>query len=253
MSTLHTHTHTDHYHQVAHEYDTCYEGTHAATLKVILKNMDLQPNDVVVDIGAGTGYLAHQMWTSGELEQPVLCVEPSLAMLNVAKQREGVVPIHASAEEFFANPKYGGEFNKVLMSCCVHHFIDWPTVFSSLAKCQTNGFCVILTRPPKTTLPFFRAAHKRFKSSCTDSESLLSLLQSLGFKTETTMEIMKFSLQKQQWYRMLRERYMSHLEPLTGKEMEDGIAELEKEQFQGVKDSDLITVKDPIIAIVAKF
>ncbi len=247
---------TEHYGQIANNYDTNYADTNAATLELVLRKLNLKPDDMVVDVGAGTGYLAHQMWKSVGLKQPVVCVEPSEDMLSEAKLREGVTPILATAEKFFNTQHMGTskhKFTKVLMCSCVHHFSDPQLVFSGLADHLTEDkLCLILTRPSETTLPFFKAALRSFAQSCPDVARLLSLLQSLGFTTEVTTEVMQFQLQKQQWYKMLRERYMSHLEEFSEEEVEEGIEELEEGVFSGVEDPQLITINDSMVTIVAK-
>lgn len=243
------HVCSDHYEQVASGYNKCYAGTHTATMKVVMEQMMLTRDDMVVDIGGGTGYIAHQMWKQATLKHPVVCVEPSAAMLQATKHQFGVVPVQATAEEFFSNPRRY-HFNKVLMCACIHHFKDPGTAFSGLSKyLPKSGLCVIITRPPATSLPFFTAAHMAFANSCANVKSLINILHSQELMTNVTTEIMQFEVKKCEWYKMLQDRYMSHLEQFTDDEIESGISELEDERFCGIQEHDLIQIYDPVTII----
>lgn len=55
----------------------------------------INPGSLVFDIGANTGYIAHQFQMAGAGQ--VVCVEPCLKNFTVLAQRPGITPIHAAA------------------------------------------------------------------------------------------------------------------------------------------------------------
>ena len=238
----------DHYQQLAAKYDGDYENHYNTLVRVIVDALKLTPEDKVLDVGAGTGAIASKIWKQVRLANPVTCVEPAVNMLEIAGQREGVVAKLASAEEFFSGSAHKN-FNKILLCSVVHHFKKPTEVLKAMQQCfQNRSWCAIIKRPEWTTLPFFNEARRAFAESNFKTQPLLDMLSSLGFQVQTSTYVDKYSMQKSQWYKMIRDRYMSHLETFTDKEIEAGIEELEV----SFKDQDVIEISDTILAICFK-
>ena len=97
---------TDHYKELASKYDT-YSlqilAHHAwSVADAIMQCVSIDHEDLVADIGAGTGEIAHHIWKSSQLKNPLVCVEPSSSMLEILKEKDGVDPVQACIEDFFS-------------------------------------------------------------------------------------------------------------------------------------------------------
>ena len=125
--------------------------------------------------------MAHMIWKYVGLRQPVLCVEPSEGMLKVAREKEGVVTVKATAEVFFNSPPKR-MFNVVLMNGSYHHFQDPASVISGVRECLSkNGMGIIISH--KSHLPIISEAKDLFEK-CTDHTDntldLIPILRSEG-------------------------------------------------------------------------
>ena len=85
---------------MANDYDYFYKEIKEAEASVLLKYFNVQPHHTVIDIGSGTGFLAELLFEKSELKNPLWCVDSSAAMQEEAKKKEGVFPVHKSADEF---------------------------------------------------------------------------------------------------------------------------------------------------------
>ena len=216
------HFSSDHYTALANDYDSIYTTFRMGQLPVIQQMLDLQPDDVLVDIGGGTGWMSNTLWKSASLKNPVLCVDPSSQMLEKAKDLEGVTPVNASAAEFFGSATKG-HFNKVFMAGCIHHFGDLDQVLRSMAELMSPGdACLILVDTKFGCPPFpeFIAPHQ--------GDSLLLALRGTGFSAHTDAKSFNYKVPKARHYLSLRKRFLSHLEQFSDDEIEQQIQNLDR-------------------------
>ncbi|KAL5506343.1 hypothetical protein EMCRGX_G007963 [Ephydatia muelleri] len=237
---------SEHYRETTDTYNEAYSETYKEMVKIVLRKIPFDENDFVVDIGGGTGSLTQAIYREARLRNNILCVDSCESMLALAFQKNGVTPLQSTAEEFFDH-KENYTFDKALILCSIHHFSNPTAIFNKWAEWLRPGsVCFILTRPPTTTLPFFRKAATLFKKSTADVPAMVDCLRHHGLKVEVSEERMVLNMSKHRWYAMLRMRYMSHLHCLSDQDIEEGIAELERKRFF---DKLNITVVDNITAI----
>ena len=191
--------------------------------------VSIDHEDLVADIGAGTGEIAHQIWKSSQLKNPVVCVEPSSSMLEILKEKDGVDPVQACIEDFFSLKKYNKLFNKFLISGSVHHFPDLVAAFTSLFEHLTdNGSCVVVAATNLAVL--FEAARDMFcKTQVRNRNYLYGVFKHLELKWKETKCTYHYTIPKTECYAALRDRYITHLEQFTDQEIEEGILELDRE------------------------
>ena len=223
-------------------------------MKIVERNLIVQPNDVVLDLGGGTGFMAEQIFKRGQLKHPVWCVDPSADMIKIAKERKGVMAVVSSGEEFFPTRSHDIKFDKVLMVATVHHFQDPRAVYRGVYEAlNPNGFCIIFFREPPSSLPFFKAATDTFNESCESDKTLTNLLTEAGFRNiQRHQDTSDLHVTKGRWYQMLRERFFSSLNCFSDEEMEKGIQELENGHFKETTWDEQIILYDRVVVVKAE-
>ena len=132
---------------LAPKYDRYYEAQSRAIAEFICKHISIKQDDQLIDIGGGTAQISLMLKDHLKLTEPVVCVDPSTEMLQVA-ERNGAITVQATAEDFLkSKPPY--PLRVVLLVGCVHHFEDPDFVFSSLTRYMPeDGVCFLCEYPP---------------------------------------------------------------------------------------------------------
>ena len=106
----------------------------------------------------------------------------------------------------------------------------------------------MIDRHQDATVPLFKAALDLHIGGHDHSfaEVVSNLIRPMGVTMTTTTEILEYKMKKSLWYSVLRNRYNSYLHRLTDEEIEDGIKELEADRFKGIRDDDIIPIRDRI-------
>lgn len=216
----------DHYKSVAGQFDKFYCFQHQNCANFIQHHLTITSNQQIVDIGGGTAEISLLIKKAMNVKPPIVCVDPSKEMLDIARKKGDVNVVQATAEEFFSS-KTPRSLDIVLMVNCFHHFKNLNVIFSGLAKTMPDGegACIIVFYPPET-LPYFKAA--RDKYICPSAVKLQELLKALKLKLKIVSEHFPVELEKDQWYDYLRSRLDSGLGKFSDDAIEEGIFELEE-------------------------
>lgn len=188
-----------------------------------------------MDVGGGTAQISLMIKEDVGMTKPVVCIDPSQDMLEIA-QKNGAITIQSSAEEFFAsNLDY--PLKVVFMNGVVHHFENPIFVFTSLAEnMPDDGVCVVLLSkyPANIVLPWFKSYKEQFAFAPSEIlETFTELIKSTGLKCTMVSDIQPVEVNKEVWYGSIKKRFMTPLQKFTDEELVEGIKELE-EQFKGV-------------------
>ena len=84
-------TQQHHYEKASKNYHTAFfhSGDYESwQLEIIMKHLDISENDMLLDLGGGTGRFASLVYEKGGLKYPVTCVDPSQDMLQQTKKFE---------------------------------------------------------------------------------------------------------------------------------------------------------------------
>lgn len=239
--------HADYYKAIADNYDKFHEAQAHLMTKFILKMVrsSATPDDQIVDVGGGTAHASLAVKEALGMTNPVVCVDPSEAMLAVAK-KNGAITIQSTAEEFFAS-KPSRPLKLVLMNGCVHLFENPDFVFSQLAEYMPNdGLCIITKYAHSSTLPLFKAAKQTFAKFDHILEAICKLTEGKHLNCETASDTQFVEVDKMVWYDSIRSRYSMSLMTFSDAELEDGIQELEEE----FKDQSVLSFKNTMKAII---
>lgn len=206
-------------------------------------DLDLQPSDILADIGGGTGTFTGRLAREANLSR-AYCVEPSPAMCSEASKIAGIVPICADAHRFSAMEH---PYSKLLLKEVIHHIDErerfWERSFERLPE---GGKLLIITRPRKIDFPFFETLKAAFGANQPDHTLFENELRDASFQVCTQERTHTFTLPKESWFEMLRHRFMSDIAPFSDAQIEEGITEIDR-RYPG----DTIEIADRLIFITA--
>ena len=170
------------------------------------------------------------------LKSPALVVDPTPGMLEIARTKEGVETMLATADDFATSstlPKY----KKILFCRCFHHLHDPATLFKSmLENCQAGTVCLVLDA---IEAPVFCYANKTALRGF-PPEVVLSAVKETGWVVENHTEVYAVKMTKKEWYSQLQRKAFSSLQVFTDEEIEAGLSELDKTQMSSVAPDETI-------------
>lgn len=209
----------------------------------ILNDLLFTPNDILADIGGGTGSFTARLQHEGAFER-AYCIEPSAPMCDEASKFSNITAICTDAHGFL---EYNIPFSKMLLKEVIHHIGEretfWRSTYDAL---PVDGKLLIITRPQQIEFPFFDAAKEAFSQNQPPHEAIENELLKSGFDVHTSRRSHTFTLPKKSWYEMLRHRFMSDLGVFSDQEIEEGIGEIESRY-----DGETIDIIDHLIFITA--
>lgn len=218
---------TNHFDTIADIYNKVWyfsENYQNSMLDNIICLLRLDKGDSLADLGGGTGVYTRLIRDAVGLAK-ACCIEPSKMMYLEACKLEGIEAIHADAEAFIGMDL---SFNKVLLKEVVHHIPARESLWRYLRETlPAGGRILIVTRPQAIALPLFDQAKEVFRRKQPHQDTLIQELQSCGFETELKIQPYIFTLDKNTWFDMIRNRFMSDLAGFNEAEIEAGIREID--------------------------
>lgn len=230
-----------HYSNLAQNYDKflIYSDTfvRALTTKMI-EMLRLAADDVFVDLGGGTGIYSRDILEQMELRHPVILVDPFPEMLAKVPQDGRIECVEMDALGFSEQPR---SYDKVLMKEAVHHVDDKARLFANLHERLSPGGALLLVHvPPVLDYPLFEKALARARRWHADPDELVSLLEQTGFEVASDAVDYRHRIPKEDYFAMVRGRYMSLLTSFSEEELEQGVQEMERAHA----DADMLDFND---------
>ncbi|MEW1722333.1 methyltransferase domain-containing protein [Streptomyces sp. NPDC093109] len=230
----------EHYAEIAAAYDGhwVYGAEYVPWMSArIAEALDLSATDRIADIGGGTGLFAREVARIVRPERPILCVDPSEAMLRQipAPDRSGsplsesLTPVLASAEDI-ADARTVlpyPELDAVWLKESVHHVTDPGATLRGLAqRLAPQGRLLVVMLPATIQYPLFRAALDRFEELQPDPADIEAHLERAGLRTRLFHVEHELRIDRAKYLAMVRGRYMSLLSTFDDREIEEGIEEI---------------------------
>lgn len=221
----------EHYTRLGENYDEYLyysdDFVRRLTSKMI-EDLDLSPDDVLVDLGGGTGMYSKDIIKQQPLENPVILVDPFEEMLAHARNDERLDCVCADALAFSEEPR---AYDKVLIKEAVHHVDDRPRLFENLQGHLNDGGAVLLVHvPPELDYPLFEAALERARGWHADPDELTEQLAECGFEVSRDGLDITHRMPKEAYHRMVKGQYMSVLSSFSAEEIAAGLAEMAAKQ-----------------------
>ncbi|MFK4149460.1 methyltransferase domain-containing protein [Streptomyces sp. NPDC004065] len=224
----------EHYDGLAAEYDEhwVYGPEYIPWMSGrIAEALDLDVADRIADIGSGTGLFARAVARRLRPRRPILCVDPSEAMLRGlgAPPPPSLTPIVASAEDI-AEGRVQLPYERLdamWLKESVHHLTDPARTLLGLAqRLAPGGRLLVIMLPATIQYPLFAAALTRFEELQPDPAGIQEHLRSAGLETRLDHIEHELRIDRDKYFGMVRARYMSLLSTFSDREIEDGIEEM---------------------------
>jgi len=228
-------TTNNHYDKIANKYNSLWlfsEDYIQWYLKNVERLLEIQQNDVVADIGGGTGLFGSELHKNANLKNNIVCVEPSEKMCSIADCLRDVEVMHDTADAFFKKGNEQG-ISKILMKEMIHHIPDRKKLFKDIYSFLNKGSVLIATREKEIEFPFFKKALQEFSDSQDDYHIFIQELEDAGFSISVEVVPYQMKISSRFWEEAIRNRFMSHLSSFTSEEIEEGINELRESNPQG--------------------
>ena len=240
----------EHYANIAEHYDPSFLGADHARWERdhIISHLRLQQTDRVLDLGAGTGAFASQLYQKAGLSNPVIAIEPSQPMLDQAKTVPGLIPYCTDALSFVINTDI--RYDKVLMKGMIHHVPkkNLPVLYRAIYhQLLLGGIALTMTRPHVVPYPFFEAAHKVWSDHQPPFNEFGEEMERAGFLVSCHAYDYPVAIEKMQWFSFIRNRYWSTFSYFSNEEIEEGIQEIETQY----PEEDVLSFTDTILLLEA--
>lgn len=216
-----------HYRRIADRYTDylSYADDFVPTLAAKMAEMlRLKEDDVLVDLGGGSGIYTAALLDQVELREPVILVDYFAAMLEQVPDDLPVEKVNMDALAFAAEPR---RYDKVLIKETVHHIDDRPLLMRRLyERLEPGGALLLVHVPPDLDYPLFEDALERAKSWHADPDELEAQLGAAGFETDRDAVDWRHRLPKQRYFDMVASGYMSVLSSFSDEELRRGVEEM---------------------------
>jgi SAM-dependent methyltransferase len=238
--------HQQHYARLADDFDQVWQFSptyEAWMVSAIVQTLTLNPQDCFVDFGGGTGRFTQAIHLCAQPRKSY-CVEPDAGMCEYARLRPELSVLQADDLTFVSAPL---NYDALLVKEVIHHLSN-RLAFWQGVKQQLNptGNILLVTRPQNTPLALFDAAKIVFAQHQPSVDLLISELHEASFNTSVSVKSFDFSKTKDDWFAMLRARFMSDLAGFSDDDIEAGIASLNLRH-----SGDYIEMTDELIFISA--
>ena len=192
--------------------------------KFLFKNIKLNSNSEILDIGCGRGKILGTIKSSLKLK-----VKPTgIDIINHKDKDKRINFKKSDATSFFLTSKK--KFDLILIKQTIH-LLTFKKIKRLLFLCKKNlkhnGKIFILTLDGKRNeLPTFRKMKIRLNKSLKRDNEVLKLITRLYPKRKRKNFIYKVKINKKKYLTMIENKYISILLPLSKNEILEGIEEI---------------------------
>ena len=192
--------------------------------KFLFKNIKLNPNSEILDIGCGRGKILGTIKSSLKLKNKPTGID----IINHKDKDKRINFKKSDATSFFLTSKK--KFDLILIKQTIH-LLTFKKIKRLLFLCKKNlkhnGKIFILTLDgKKNELPTFRKMKIRLNKSLKRDNKVLKLITRLYPQRKRKNFIYKVKINKKKYLTMIENKYISILLPLSKREILEGIEEI---------------------------
>ena len=212
--------------------------------RFILKQVKLNRNSRILDIGCGRGKILENLSNKLRLlDKPV-----GLDIENHKDKSKKIIFKKIDALSYVSKTKI--TFDLILIKQTIH-LLKKKKAIKLLSICKNklnpNGKIIILSlNPNKNEIPTFQLMNKKLNISLKKDEKLFNLI----LKNQNKFVIKKFTFDvkilKTKYLQMIKKRYISTLLNFSNKQINEGLNEIKKDYGKVLK------FKDRLIAFIIK-
>ncbi|WP_330336838.1 class I SAM-dependent methyltransferase [Streptomyces sp. NBC_00557] len=197
----------------------------------IVEALRLAPTDRIADVGSGTGLFAKEVANQLRPRHPLLCVDPSEAMLSQlgTPRPADLMPIVASAEDIAEGRRRlpYERLDAMWLKESVHHVADPARTLRGLAdQLAPGGRLLVVMLPATIQYPLFQAALARFEELQPDPAVIEGHLRAAGLEASLSYVEHELRIDRDKYLGMVSARYMSLLSTFSDSEIEKGVEEM---------------------------
>ena len=212
--------------------------------RFILKQIKLDRNSRVLDIGCGRGKIISNLSNKLKLHNKPIGID----IEKHKDKSKKIIFKKKDALSFVSKTKIN--FDLILIKQTIHLFKK-NQINKLLLICKnklnTNGKIIILSLDPhKNEIPAFDLMKKKLKQSLKRDKSLFQLIKKFNTNLTVKKFIFNVKISKNKYLQMIKNRYISTLLNFTEKQIQNGLNEIDK------KYKKKLNFKDQLICLIIK-
>tara|TARA_S200000501_G_scaffold201418_1_gene189525 strand:+ start:1310 stop:2023 length:714 start_codon:yes stop_codon:yes gene_type:complete len=212
--------------------------------RFILKQIKLDRNSRVLDIGCGRGKIISNLSNKLKLHNKPIGID----IENHKDKSKKIIFKKKDALSFVSKTKIN--FDLILIKQTIH-LVKKNQINKLLLICKnklnTNGKIIILSLDPhKNEIPAFDLMKKKLKQSLKRDKSLFQLIKKFNTNLTVKKFIFNVKISKNKYLQMIKNRYISTLLNFTEKQIKNGLNEIDK------KYKKKLNFKDQLICLIIK-
>ena len=210
----------------------------------LLRNTDLNSNSKILDIGCGRGKILGNLSSRLHLKIKPIGID----LINHKDKDKRIIFKKIDALSFFANNKK--KFDLILIKQTIH-LLSLHNIKKLINNCKKNlnsdGVILVFTLDPyNNEIPSFRLMKKKLNKSLLRDKMISKLLFKFNSRKVLKKFIYRVKITKKKYLKMIQNRFISTLLPMTEKEIFNGIKEI-KATFDNI-----LRFNDNLICIIIK-
>ena len=212
--------------------------------RFILKQIKLDRNSRVLDIGCGRGKIISNLSNKLKLHNKPIGID----IEKHKDKSKKIIFKKTDALSFVSKTKIN--FDLILIKQSIH-LVKKNQINKLLLICKnklnTNGKIIILSLDPnKNEIPAFDLMKKKLKQSLKRDKSLFQLIKKFNTNLTVKKFIFNVKISKNKYLQMIKNRYISTLLNFTEKQIQNGLNEIDK------KYKKKLNFKDQLICLIIK-